>query len=216
MTPQERLYSAILQGSVSGVKTAIKAGADANRKMFYSSAIIDAANSSSPHVMAVLIKAGANVNARGFNGETPLYLAARSLLWSESLCAILLSAGARVNAKTKTNSTALHVASLLHKEETVKILLNFGAKVNEQDSEGRTPLHCALLASNSINYLATVGTIEELLKAGADIDIPDKDGLTPRSVVRTLDPEYVCTERIKEIFFDTSWKRESKRKQSGC
>ena len=206
MTPQKRLSNAIVRKSVPGVKAAIKAGADVNLKMFYSSAIIDAANSSSPHVMAVLINAGANVNERGFNGETPLYLAAANLLWSESLCAILLSAGAKVNAKTKMNATALHMASLLHKEETVKILLNFGAKVNVQDSEGMTPLHCALLGSNSVNYLATVGTIEELIKAGADIDIPDKDGLTPRSIVRTLNPEYVCTKGIKEIFLEASLK----------
>jgi ankyrin repeat protein len=98
----------------------------------------------------LLIRHGADVDARDDNHSTPLHLA------SSKECAItvdlLIQHGADVNAQNGNQSTPLHLAaaSRLALEGTVvRLLLHHGANPNAKDSEGRIPLEIALLEGNS-------------------------------------------------------------------
>ena len=98
----------------------------------------------------LLIRHGADVDARDDTHSTPLHLA------SSKECAVtadlLIRHGADVNAQNGNQSTPLHLAagSRLALEGTVvRLLLHHGANTNAKDSEGRTPLEIALLEGNS-------------------------------------------------------------------
>ena len=59
---------------------------------------------------------------------------------------------------------------------TISYLINQGIPINAQDIYGMTPLHYAMRSQNADAAIA-------LLEAGADPNIPNKDGLRPLSMV---------------------------------
>jgi ankyrin repeat protein len=86
--------------------------------------------------------------------------------------------------------TALHVAAAGYRVEIAKLLLDAGAEVGAAMNHRRSqPLHYA--ADGSLEHpnwdaKRQVRMIELLLKAGADIHAPDKNGATPlHRAVRT-------------------------------
>ena len=87
----------------------------------------------------VLLKAGADVNAKQDDGWSPLHVAA-AFNPSPAVLEVLLKAGADVNAKDKDGETPLHFAAALNPSTAVlEILLNAGADPRAIDSEGKTP-----------------------------------------------------------------------------
>ena len=90
----------------------------------------------------MLLKAGADVNAKTKDGETALMVA---LLegHTESVNA-LIKAGADVNAKDIKGGTALMLAALYGQAEDIKLLLNAGADVNARnDIDGKRAVDIA-------------------------------------------------------------------------
>ena len=108
-------------------------------------------------VNALLAK-GADVNAIGEDGDTPLHQAAA--MGHLDTVDSLLAAGAEVDARDCCGSTPLHKAAERGYLAVVKFLINQGAEVNVANDLRSTPLHEA--AANG--HLATV---EALLAAGA-------------------------------------------------
>jgi cytohesin len=87
-----------------------------------------------------LLAKGANPNATGESGRTPLHEAA----WGKRpLVEALLAHGANVNAKDDHGVTPLHQAARFY-SETVEYLLKNGADVNARTDHGSTPLKWAL------------------------------------------------------------------------
>ena len=103
-----------------------------DRKKFLEDAV---AYSPYPAVVQLLIKKGADVNARNYKGQTILMRAAEYS--SPQIVKILIEAGADVNAHND-GRTALMIAARRHSPEMVKILIEAGADVNAKTRHGET------------------------------------------------------------------------------
>lgn len=134
-----------------------------------------------PAVIALLVGAGANVNARNRRHYTPLHYGARDSREPVVIDA-LVAAGAEVNAWATSlphdpnngwDVTPLHEAA---RNETVAVaaaLLDAGADAKAVAAGGRTPLHRAA-AENANPAVVTL-----LLSQGADVNARLPGGRTP-------------------------------------
>ena len=119
-------------------------------------------------VIEVLLDHGANVNAKGGNGRTPL----ADAMWGggdKQVVELLISRGADINAGV------LYYAAFIGLDELVKLFIAEGANVNVQFDYGNwlmTPLHTAA------NWGHTK-TAKTLLTAGAKVDVQCSRGMTP-------------------------------------
>ena len=118
-----------------------------------------------------LMANGADPNARSWDGDTPLHLAAR--IPTLEVLKALAAGGGDVDARNLWARTPLHEAALFGATESVGILAGLGANVNALDVDNRTPMHSA---ANQ----ARVETVEALLSHGADLFAEDNSGRTPR------------------------------------
>jgi len=129
--------------------------------------LLDAARQGQTEEVQMLLEAGANVDAAGESGATPLYEAVANK--HKDLAKILLDAEAKVNAATKSGWTPLHQAVTNKYKDLVQILLDARANVDATTEAGWTPLHRA--AVNEDKDLAKI-----LLDAGADPTIKISEG----------------------------------------
>ncbi|KAI5492167.1 spectrin binding [Trichomonas vaginalis G3] len=121
-------------------------------------------------LLEYFISNGADINAKGKYGCTPLHYAARYN--SKETAEIFISNGADINAKGKYGCTPLHWAARDNSKETAEILISNGADINAKDKDEWTPLHWAASANSK-------ETAEILISNGADINAKDKDEATP-------------------------------------
>jgi ankyrin repeat protein len=127
-----------------------------------------AAGFGSLDVMALLVDAGADVNAKNRRGSTPLHWA----IDDEAKVRLLLSRGASVNAKQVEGRTPLYqAASLGNGFAIVRLLLNQGADSNLAMSNGRTPLMAAAARGD-------VEVMRALMDAKASVDTRNGAGET--------------------------------------
>ena len=94
-----------------------------------------AATSGNLQIMAILYKAGADINARDSVGDSPLDLAAEHDQLEAAK--LLLEMKARVNDQDKNGMTALMFAAKAGDVEMVHYLLEAGANPNMSDYTGR-------------------------------------------------------------------------------
>jgi cytohesin len=123
-------------------------------------------------ITELLTANGADVNANSLGGLTPLHLAAE--YGHKETSESLIAKGADVNAKDDggAGGTPLHQAAFHGQLEIVKLLTAKGADVNARNSIGGTPLHYTALRGRK--------EIAELLIAkGADVNAKDEEGETP-------------------------------------
>ena len=128
-----------------------------------------------PEDIARCLESGAEVNARGEKGDTPLLHAiggmfdwsflAQGRVWREDPDAVglLLEAGAEVNAANEAGETPLYLAALAGNIPLVNILLDAGAEV--------TPgAESSLPALNGAAWGEHLELVTMLLEAGADVN----------------------------------------------
>jgi ankyrin repeat protein len=120
----------------------------------------------------LLVDAGARLDRRVINGDTPLHVVAD--FDSGAAIAYLLKRGLDPNASGYRGRRPLHVAVTAYHANAgaVKALLRGGASVNATDSSGQTPLHYAALRGKQ-------DMTRLLLDNGARRDLLDKAGETP-------------------------------------
>ncbi len=107
------------------------------------SPLFRAAQSGHAEAVSLLIRAGANINAKNTKNEITAVMAA-TLGCHEEVVKTLINAGADVNIQRKDPADApLHVALWLGNEKIVKMLLEAGANVSAKDINGLTPLEIA-------------------------------------------------------------------------
>ena len=93
-------------------------------------------------IIKLLIKKGADINAKTIWGKTPLYCATETG-FIEAV-PLLINKGADINNGDKWGKTPLHNLSQWRRgDETVELLIQKGAKINAKDSKGKTPLDIA-------------------------------------------------------------------------
>lgn len=126
----------------------------------------------------LLIKAGANVNARSSYGDPVLHYAAGLQQPNAEIIEALIMAGAHVNAMDRFSSTPLLKAFNSGDIGVVEMLLKYGAEPNVQDVNfGMTALHYAM-------YYGDRKLVELLLEHKADPGIRDKHGRLPEDIAR--------------------------------
>ena len=162
----------------------LAAGADVNDAG--RSPLHGAAYSGGPAVIAALVAAGAEVDAKDRRGQTPLHRAIE--VKKPANVAALIEAGADVHALIQDGDTPLHMVAkwpprLSSREDNprrdtlmVLALTAAGADVNARNDHGETPLHVAL--RNRHQPVA-----DKLLALGADPVAVDDLGRAPRPAV---------------------------------
>ncbi len=96
----------------------------------------------------VLIRQGANVNARNSGGFTPLHWAASRDAWE--CLEVLLNSGADIDARTEKGITPLHWAANKNATNAVRMLVGLGADLYQPTDNGSLPLHWALMKDFSL------------------------------------------------------------------
>jgi ankyrin repeat protein len=185
------LQWAVHAGDIAEVKRLLQAGADVSLANNYGATPMSlAAEVGNTEMLKLLLEAGADADSPNPDGQTALLAVART--GNVKAAELLLNEGATVDAREKWGGqTALMWASARRHPEMMQLLISKGADINARsidrnyqrhvtaegrpkslDSGGLTPL---LYAARE-NCMACV---EVLLKNGADIDLPDPDGVSP-------------------------------------
>jgi ankyrin repeat protein len=107
-------------------------------------------------LVEMLVENGADVNAAGRNGETPLM---RAMWASREAALFFIQHGGDVGAKWTQDKSLLHLASSTASMEILKALLDKGVDIDIRDSTGATPLHDAVAsqAAEAVAYLVSRG-----------------------------------------------------------
>ncbi|WP_457632175.1 ankyrin repeat domain-containing protein [Oceanithermus desulfurans] len=133
----------------------------------------DATLDSAKLLLLEVLGLGADVNARGGRGFTPLQLAMCNRHWPEFATRVLLAHGADPNLYNELGRNALHYWALNNPQPLKKLVtygLNVKAAVNHADAWGDTPLLLML------RYGQPSLLLDELLAYGPDPQVVDKDG----------------------------------------
>ncbi|MFH1538622.1 MAG: ankyrin repeat domain-containing protein [bacterium] len=106
----------------------------------------------SPHFVELMIKKGADVNAKMTDGSSAISIAASGHFRTD-VVKLLIDAGADVNSKDCRGVTPLHIAvrssppPIYYENGTVELLIangaDLGAEINIKDSHNETPLDIA-------------------------------------------------------------------------
>jgi len=168
--PSEACYAAIRQGDLAKLESLLKAAGSANTPDDRGiTPLMYAAVAGSPESMTLLIRNGADVDARNALGST-------ALIWSVSepkKVRLLLEAGANVNVASNEGRTGLFVAAMSdNSADVVRLLLSKGADPRVVDRGKMTPLHAATVGGDT-------DTVRLLVDAGLDVNAVDVGGYTP-------------------------------------
>lgn len=146
-----------------------------------STALMVATRANNVHAAHMLIEAGADVNAKDNIQDSPyLYAGAQGYL---KILRMTLMHGADLKSINRYGGTALIPAAERGHVETVRTLIATGVDVNHVNNLGWTALLEAIILGNGEPKYQHV--VELLLKAGADPNLADKDGITPLQHARS-------------------------------
>jgi uncharacterized protein len=122
-------------------------------------------------VMKMLLAQGADPNAIGSRGTTPLADAA--LKGDLDDVRLLLAHGARINAESQAGTQPIHDAALGDNAEVIRELAMNGADINARTrDDAQTPLYMAAA-------MGKAKAVDALVSLDADLKIKDSKGRTP-------------------------------------
>ena len=131
-------------------------------------------------IAKALLVAGADPNAGGFGGESPI-MRARNV----RMARLLIKYRADVNAVDNSGMTPLMQACNLDARSVVKHLIEKGADVNARSKNRATALIYGVYSrSMSMKKPRKGDIVELLLAAGADINAKDKSNMTALKVTQ--------------------------------
>jgi ankyrin repeat protein len=169
------LADAAERGDVAAVRSLLGNGSDVNAtRVDGATALHAAVHADRLEIAELLLKAGANPDARDRYGVTPLYLA--SVNGNAAMIGRLLDAGVDPNTTDPGGETALMTAARTGAVAPVRLLLDRGARVDAREPEFQ---QTALMIAVRENHGPAV---DLLIKAGASVDAQTRKGPTPSFV----------------------------------
>jgi ankyrin repeat protein len=130
-------------------------------------------------ILDLLVTAGANLEAKDYNGDTPLLSSLTGRSYSRedlSVVEMLLSRGTDPFATDSKGNTLLHKTCQSSPDTLIarKLLELHVTPSRPRSNDGATAMHCAV-----DNIYCAGGMIRLLASFGADVDVPDANGDTP-------------------------------------
>ncbi|XP_078594969.1 uncharacterized protein LOC144872550 [Branchiostoma floridae x Branchiostoma japonicum] len=168
-------FRAVREGDVQTVRRDLKAGVDVNAyrdwRGEYQTSLHVASRYGQTEVAELLIKNGAELEARNSDDQTSLHVA--SEYGQTEVAELLIKNGANLEVRGWRDQTSLHVASQYGQTEVAELLIKNGADLETRgDWRRQTSLHVA-----SVNGQTEVA--ELLIKNGADLEARDRYQDTP-------------------------------------
>ena len=142
----------------------------------------------------MLVKLGADKNARAADGSRPLHFAAAK--GQVKALRVLAKLGAALEATDVTGVTALHRAAYQGSVKAIKGLVALGAEKNPKDKDGRTPLHSAALNGQT-------EAIRVLAELGAEVEAADYQGARPVHWAKNAG-QYGAVEALRKLGADVN------------
>lgn len=177
----EALLASAYKGDLDGLRQALNSGADINvRDSQGRNALLLATYGNHVQAAALLIAAGASVNAKdNIQDSAFLYAGAEG---RNEILKMTLAAGADLKSTNRYGGTALIPAAHHGHPETVKILLGTVIDKDHVNNLGWTALmEAVILGDGGPTYIEIVRL---LVEAGANVNIGDRDGVTPLAHAR--------------------------------
>lgn len=173
----QTLVNFVQNNDLAAVKAALKNGADVNTADVQKNSLLLIATRNSFTAMAqLLVSYGADVNQQSTNLDCAFLYAGAS--GQTELVQLFLENGARFDIFNRYNGSALIPACERGHIATVRLLANTeNYPINHVNKLGWTALMEAIVLGDGSEKFQQV--IEILKKAGAKLDIPDHDGITP-------------------------------------
>jgi len=134
-----------------------------------SSELCELARRSDTHKIALLLKAGCNVDSKDYDARTALHLAASE--GAARVVELLVQNGAEVNAKDRWGGTPLRDAVRHGHSKLAQYLVEKGGVLALSPLEAATQLCCHALEGRAED-------VNALVEAGADVNAADWDGRT--------------------------------------
>ena len=175
----EVLIQSVEDNNIPMARQMIAYGADVNVRTGKCHLLGCAILKTKPEIIKLLLEAGADVTLRTKYGNSLLHLTAgyyhdNPILPTEKLIQMLITKGLDVDVKGMAKHPPLFHAVAHNNYPAVKALLKMYASVFSYDIVGNSVLHHAVMHRDN-----AVAVIEELLKAGADINARNHWGRTP-------------------------------------
>jgi len=145
-----------------------------NTRLVWTKGLFHGVRSGDIDKVVTALSKGADPNGTGEKGRQPLHVATTCRREMPAIVEILLTAGADINVRDRKGATPLMAAVRNQCPDVVSILIGKGADPTLADRTGATAMHW--FARWQAGKMVPV--IDEVLKAGADIDARDKQGRT--------------------------------------
>jgi uncharacterized protein len=176
------LFAAAHAGDAAAVARQVAAGAPVDARDAYDRTPLHvAAYAGRAAAMRALVRAGANPNALERDRYDIVTIAAVANDLPTLALGLELGASAK-NVTSRYYGTALIAAAHLGHVEVVRLLIRAGAPLDHVNNLGWTALiESIVLGDGGPRHTAT---LKALVDAGADVNLPDRNGSTPLSLAR--------------------------------
>eukprot|EP01088_Endostelium_zonatum_P001747 TRINITY_DN1209_c0_g3_i2.p1 TRINITY_DN1209_c0_g3~~TRINITY_DN1209_c0_g3_i2.p1 ORF type:complete len:429 (-),score=121.70 TRINITY_DN1209_c0_g3_i2:97-1383(-) len=188
---QTALHLACSNGSLDVIQILLEQGADVNKQDDNGNTPLHAAvGDGNIECCRLLLDAKADINVQEkMHGDTPLHKVVAPDDF-EDLCQLFIKRGAIVDIKNNVGATPLMKAAEAGSIGCMDKLLAAGADCKLQDNSGNTAMHRAVLCSSAVEAASL------LLQYGAESEIENKAGETPKAIVES---KHAGTKQLTEI-----------------
>jgi len=171
------LFAAAARGDAAGIAKLTAAGADIRARDGHGRTPLHvAAYTRQSEAMRALVKAGADPNALE-NDRYDIITIAAVADDVPTLTVALEIGGNAKNVTSRYDGTALIAAAHLGHDGVVRTLIRAGAPLDHVNNLGWTALIESIVLGNG--GARHVATLQALVDAGANVNLPDRGGMTP-------------------------------------